>query len=293
MNRFSVAWRKARLVAHVLHGAWTAATRFSRTDDDGRRALTRQWSLRFLALAGVQLVVHHDERRVDAGAMVVGNHVSWIDIYVINAWRPTPFVSKAEVRDWPVIGWLAAKLDTAFVQRDKRSDAKRIMHELVQRLQGGRSICVFPEGTTSDGVEVLPFHANLFQAAVSAGAPVQPICLMYEDAHGCQSTAPAYVGDITLGQSLDALLRHGPLTVHLYVGAALEAASQRRVVAHDAQRVVSDALSELQQRVKPPLTRPVLAQAPTYAKRQGDARSCDPALPTAPTLDEELDRASP
>ncbi|MCG1040034.1 MULTISPECIES: lysophospholipid acyltransferase family protein [Burkholderiaceae] len=289
MNRFSVAWRKARLVVHVLQGAWTVATRFSRTDDDGRRALTRQWSLRFLALAGVRLVVHHDERRIDAGTMVVGNHVSWIDIYVINAWRPTPFVSKAEVRNWPVIGWLAAKLDTAFVRRDKRSDAKRIMHELAQRLQGGRSICVFPEGTTSDGVEVLPFHANLFQAAVSAGAPVQPIGLMYEDAHGCQSTAPAYVGDITLGQSLDALLRDGPLTVHLYVGAALKA-TERRTAAHDAQHVVGEALREMQRHVQPPLTRQVLSDAPTYMKRSVSARLLMSQADAADAMKDAWDR---
>lgn len=292
MNRLSFAWRKARLVAHVLHGAWTVATRFSRTDDDGRRALTRQWSLRFLALAGVRLVVHHDERRVDAGTMVVGNHVSWLDIYVINAWRPTPFVSKAEVRAWPVVGWLAAKLDTAFVQRDKRSDAKRIMHELAQRLQSGRPICVFPEGTTSDGVEVLPFHANLFQAAVSAGAPVQPICLMYEDAHGCQSTAPAYVGDITLGQSLGALLRNRPLTVHLYVGEVLDAVTERRTLARDAQRAVSGALRQMQQHVKPPLTRPILPDALTYAKRLIDTRFSAPQTDAAGALNGARDSAA-
>lgn len=290
MNRFCIAWRKARLVAHVLRGAWTVATRFSRADDQGRRELTRQWSLRFLALAGVRLIVHRDERRIDAGAMVVSNHISWIDIYVINAWRPTPFVSKAEVRHWPVIGWLAAKLDTAFVQRDKRSDAKRIMHELVQRLKRGRLICVFPEGTTSDGVELLPFHANLFQAAVSADAPVQPICLMYEDAHGRQSTAPAYIGDITLGQSLDALLRNGPLTVHLYVGAPL-AATERRSAARDAQHAVGEALRDMQQRVKPPLTRPALSGVPAYAKRPVDARLPAPQADTASALNDARDHA--
>ena len=267
VNRFSVAWRKVRLVAHVLHGAWIVATRFGCADDARRRELTRQWSLRFLHHAGMRLVVHHDEHRIDHGAMVVGNHISWIDIYVINAWRPTPFVSKAEVRDWPVIGWLAAKLDTAFVQREKRSDAKRIMHELAERLKQGRLICVFPEGTTSDGVELLPFHANMFQAAVSAGVPVQPICLMYEDAQGRQSTAPAYVGDITLGQSLDALLRHGPLTVHVYVGAPLPAGTDRRALARQAQNAVASALAALQANVQPAPVRPLLTEAPVYAKR--------------------------
>ena len=70
-----------------------------------------------LRLAGMRLVVHNDDVRLDRGVLVVGNHVSWIDIYVINAWRPTPFVSKAEVRGWPIVGWLAHQLGTVFVHR--------------------------------------------------------------------------------------------------------------------------------------------------------------------------------
>ena len=139
--------------------------------------MNRAWSLKMLRLAGMRLVVHNDEARLDSGVLVVGNHISWIDIYVINAWRPTPFVSKAEIRNWPVVGWLAQQLGTVFIQREKRSDAKRIMHELANRLMAGEMMCVFPEGTTSNGEKLLPFHANMFQAAVSASCPVQPVCL--------------------------------------------------------------------------------------------------------------------
>jgi 1-acyl-sn-glycerol-3-phosphate acyltransferase len=168
--------------------------------------------------------------------------VSWIDIYVINAWRPTPFVSKAEIRQWPLIGWFAEKLDTVFVEREKRSDAKRIMQELAARLERGELMCVFPEGTTSDGLALKPFHSNMFQAAVSAARPVQPICLMYEDAQGRQTTAPAYIDDLSLKQSLDALLKGGPITAHVYVGAALEPGMDRRQLAARAQQAVGAAL---------------------------------------------------
>jgi 1-acyl-sn-glycerol-3-phosphate acyltransferase len=190
----------------------------------------------------MRLVVHNDEARLDAGVLVVGNHISWIDIYVINAWRPTPFVSKAEIRNWPVIGWLAQQLGTVFIQREKRSDAKRIMHELANRLMAGEMMCVFPEGTTTNGQQLLPFHANLFQAAVSASCPVQPVCLMYEDASGRQSTAPAYIDDMTLGDSLDMLLRGAPLTAHLYVCDALAPGANRRLLASEAQAAVQAAL---------------------------------------------------
>ena len=97
------ALRKLRLVLHLLHGMWTVATRFPRASDALKLELNRAWSLKMLRLAGLLLVVHNDEARLDRGVLVVGNHVSWIDIYVINAWRPTPFVSKAEIRRWPVV----------------------------------------------------------------------------------------------------------------------------------------------------------------------------------------------
>ena len=240
-----LAFRKARLVAHLLVGMFVVATRFPRASAAERLELNRAWSLKMLRLAGLRLVVHNDDARLDHGALVVANHVSWIDIYVINAWRPTPFVSKAEIRQWPVVGWLAQQLGTVFIQREKRSDAKRIMHELADRLSSGELMCVFPEGTTSDGLGLLPFHANMFQAAVLASAPVQPLCLMYEDAQGRQSTAPAYIDDLTLADSLNALLREGPLTAHVYVGVPLAAGEDRRVLAGQAEAAVRGALEAM------------------------------------------------
>jgi 1-acyl-sn-glycerol-3-phosphate acyltransferase len=233
------------LLTHLMSGALTVALRFPRASADERRQLNRAWSLKMLRLCGLKLVVHNDGARLDAGALVVSNHVSWIDIYVINAWRPTPFVSKAEVRQWPLIGWFAEKLDTVFIEREKRSDAKRIMHELAARLERGELMCVFPEGTTSDGLALKPFHSNMFQAAVSAGVPVQPICLMYEDAQGRQTTAPAYIDDVSLKQSLDAMLSGGPITAHVYVGDAIAPGLDRRQLAARAQESVGAALEAM------------------------------------------------
>jgi len=242
-----LAFRKARIFAHLLHGMWTVATRFPNATPQVRMELNRAWSVEMLRRCGMKLVVHNDQARLDSGALVVGNHVSWIDIYVVNAWRPTPFVSKAEVRSWPVVGWLAQQLDTIFLQREKRSDAKRIMHELAQRLVRGELMCVFPEGTTSLGRDLLPFHSNLFQAAVSAACPVQPICLMYEDANGRQSEAPAYIDDLTLPFTLNAMLRDTPLTAHLYVCDAIAPGADRRVLARQAQAAVEAALRRMQE----------------------------------------------
>ncbi|KVW23800.1 glycerol acyltransferase [Burkholderia ubonensis] len=240
------ALRKLRLVFHLLRGMAIVALRFPRLAPAQRVEMTRRWSVKLLRICGMRLVVHNDGARLDSSALVVGNHISWLDIYAINAWRPTPFVSKAEVRQWPVVGWLAAQLDTVFLQREKRTEAMRIMHEMADRLRNGGLMCVFPEGTTSDGQGLLPFHANLFQAAVSAGCAVQPVCLMYEDAQGRQSVAPAYIGELSLGKSLDMVLGGGPLVAHLYVCDPIEPGGDRRATSAAARDAIAAALETLQ-----------------------------------------------
>ncbi|CAN0618872.1 1-acyl-sn-glycerol-3-phosphate acyltransferase [Burkholderia multivorans] len=276
-------FRKLRLVIHLLHGMAVVALRFPRATPAQRAAMTRHWSQKLLRLGGMRLVVHNDGARLDARALVVGNHVSWADIYAINAWRPTPFVSKAEVRQWPVVGWLAAQIDTVFLQREKRTEAMRIMHEMADRLRGGGLMCVFPEGTTSDGLGLLPFHANLFQAAVSAGCAVQPICLMYEDAQGRQSLAPAYVGELSLGNSLERVLSAGSTVVHLYVCDPIEPGGDRRAMSAAAQASIQAALSEMQASVGRPaadalaaLARDAYPETVVEIGAPGDAHADEP-----------------
>ena len=276
-----LAFAKLRLVLHLLHGVWIIAVRFPRLTEAAKLEVNRAWSIKMLRLAGMRLVVHHDERRIDHGALVVGNHISWLDIYVVNAWRPTPFVSKAEVRHWPVVGWLAHRLGTIFIHREKRRDAHRTMHEIVERVSSGGLVCLFPEGTTSDGTSLLPFHANLFQAAVSAQCPVQPICLLYEDRDGRQSTTPAYIDEMSLGQSLDAVLRGGPFTAHLYVGEPIEPMSDRRALSAKAREAVGAGLGALQSGVKASV-----ASAPALAPTPAQSLSSDSGdeLPPSPAV---------
>ena len=237
--------RKLKLLLHLLRGLLTVTRRFPGARHELRQALIQAWSMRLLQLCGVTLVVHQRELTREQGVLVVSNHVSWLDIFVIDAWRPTPFVSKAEVRAWPIVGWLASQIGTVFIQRDKRSDARRIVEQLAATLAAGEPICVFPEGTTSDGRALLPFHANLFQAAVASGVAVQPICLLYADAEGRQTTAAAYWGDMSMAQSLQAIL-DGPLTAHLVVGAPIESAIDRRTMKQAAQESIGWALRSMQ-----------------------------------------------
>ena len=112
-------------------------------------------------------------------------------------------MSKDEIARWPVVSTLANAADTLYITRESRRDAMRVVHQMAQCLRDGDVLAIFPEGTTGDGSTLLPFHANLLQAAISANAPVQPVALQFADATtGCISFAPCYVGDDTLWQSL-------------------------------------------------------------------------------------------
>lgn len=146
---------------------------------------------------------------------MVANHISWIDIFVINAAAPAAFVAKEEVRRWPVIGWLAWKNDTVFLRRGSRGHARLINEEIAGILGDGKLVAVFPEGTTSDGRCLLHFHAALLQPALAAGRPVLPAAISYWELNGERSLAPRYDGDISLGECTAAILRRPRLIARL------------------------------------------------------------------------------
>lgn len=204
MNHGRAAWRLVGLVGHLLRGLWTLYRHFPHLDAAGREAAVQAWSVRALQWLGVDRLVS-GLPPATGPVLVVANHVSWLDILVINASRPCRFVAKADVRHWPLIGRLVAASGTLFIERERRRDAMRVVHHLAEHLQAGEVLAVFPEGTTGDGHSILPFHANLLQAALSAGAPIQPLGLSYRrampgvvDDAAPRHEGPVYTGDTTL-----------------------------------------------------------------------------------------------
>jgi 1-acyl-sn-glycerol-3-phosphate acyltransferase len=193
-------WRVLRGVVHVLAGAWVCALVFPFLKAPQRLQRVGRWCARMLELLGVQL--HASGTPRPGATLLVANHVSWLDILAINAVAPARFVSKADVRAWPLLGWLVACGGTLFIERERKRDALRVVHQVAQALEAGDRVAVFPEGTTSDGHGLLPFHANLLQAAIATETPVQPIALRFSDASQPVSAAAAYVGDTSLLQSL-------------------------------------------------------------------------------------------
>jgi len=198
-----------------------------------------QWSRDMLQALGVTL---HAQGEVPTRGpvLIVCNHVTWLDILVLHACAHARFVSKSEVHHWPLIGPMAAAAGTLFIERASRRDAMRVVHQMVAALQAGDVLAVFPEGTTSDGLQLLPFHANLIQAALSAGAPVLPAALRYVDGHSGQtSQAVSFVGDESLVASLWRTACASGLQVRLAWGnSELDAGRDRRTWAKNLQQKV-------------------------------------------------------
>ena len=194
----------ARLLSgllHILHGCWTIQRHFPRWTEAERARAIEDWAQGLLSRWGVQVQVRGSP--VAAGpVLLVANHISWLDIVVMHAARHCRFVSKADVKHWPLVGMMATAAGTLFIERESRRDAMRVVHHMAEALQRGEVLAVFPEGTTSDGRQLLPFHANLIQAAIAAPAPVQPVALRFVDAQGQPSLAPCYIGDDTLVGSI-------------------------------------------------------------------------------------------
>ncbi|GAA5172642.1 lysophospholipid acyltransferase family protein [Viridibacterium curvum] len=202
-------WRISLLLLHVGYGLLALRCYFPYARAENLWRYRRHWSRLLLRILKVELPAI--EPRLDTTSLVVCNHISWLDIFVISACIPAHFVCKIEIRRWPVIGWLVAAAGTVFIDRSSRAGAARTMQALSASLKQGESVVFFPEGTTTDGSVLLPFNAALFEAASLTGAPVSPLSLRYLDHTGQMSLAPAYVGDVNFFQCVVAIAR-APLT---------------------------------------------------------------------------------
>lgn len=237
--KIRLAWRLARVVVHLLEGLATSALVFPLASNGLRERLTRAWSRRLLRLCRIE-VEQAAGAPVLEHALIVANHVSWLDIFVINALHPCRFVAKAEIRAWPVLGWLAAAAGTVFIARGNRRELRHIFKGLVEVLEQGQRVAFFPEGTTSRQGQVLPFHANLFEAAIDAKVAVQPYALAYLNEAGEFHPSIDYVDDTTFVDSLLTVLEGPPVRARLVCLPPLPSiGAHRRELAQAAQDAVT------------------------------------------------------
>lgn len=239
MRALRAVWKILRGLWHLLMGLWTIRARFPQLSQEQREMRVQAWALQLLALWGIHLKVVGQPVR-GGPALIVSNHISWLDILVIHAARYCRFVSKSDIRGWPIIGALATGAGTLYIQRASRKDALRMVQDMALAMQEGDVVAVFPEGTTSDGRELLPFHANLIQSAIAAQVPVQPMSLKFVDARsGALTLAPCYIGDDTLVGSIWRTLTAGPITAVVHFGEPQHAQGRdRRRWAQDLRETV-------------------------------------------------------
>ncbi len=198
MKPVRVSLKVCRTVLHLLRGGWIIWRHFPALPAAQRERHVHVWAGQMLQIFGIRLV-RQGQDLAPGPVLLVANHISWLDILVMHASGYCRFISKADVKRWPLIGMLADGAGTLFIERESRRDAHRVVHHMVERLQAGDVLAVFPEGTTGDGHTLKPFHANLIQAAISAQVPVQPVALRFVDARSGEiSMAPRFIGDDTL-----------------------------------------------------------------------------------------------
>lgn len=241
MNQLKAVFKLLLALLHILTGFITVLLVFPRLSAEQRQMRVQVWSRGMLRRIGIELVVKGlpDMR---GPLMLVANHISWLDITSLHAARFCRFVSKADIAQWPFIGKLASGIGTLFLERSSRRDAMRVVHHMAASLQAGDVLAVFPEGTTSDGRSLLPFHANLIEAAIVANVPVQPVALQFIDrTTGQPSFAPCYINDDTLvGSVWRTLVTPGIAVVITFGEIQLAEGRNRRVWAQALQQAVAD-----------------------------------------------------
>lgn len=209
------------VLALLFAGLATVMLAFPLSRESFRRGAIRLWSRALCACCGLRFAEFPGPGArplslTPPGRLVVANHISWLDVFAIDARCPMSFVAKAEIARWPLIGTLVARTGTLFIERGRRRAVHRMIEHIDMALRAGARVAVFPEGTTGDGSGLLPFHANLVQAALVAQAPVVPVGLRYLDRGGARSRAVEYVGETTFVASLWRILGAPPVRCELH-----------------------------------------------------------------------------
>lgn len=234
-----------RLALHLCVGLIKCGLLFPFLDHAGKERRIQRWSAQLIAICGVTLRLHNLAQSEPASpALIICNHISWLDIFVINSVHACRFVAKSDIRDWPLIGWLCDKSGTIFIARGKQRDVRRIYAGLVRSIHDGERVAFFPEGTTAPQGTVLPFHANLFEAAIEAKVPVQAYAIRYRDAAGNNHPAADFIGEMSFMQSVLMIMRHPAMHAELIrLPAISSAGAHRRELASTMHTAIAKALN--------------------------------------------------
>jgi len=236
-------WRWIQVWCHVVSGLMTLFFCFPFLGQERKNKHIRAWSTRLLNIFGIQLKVIDQAVLPATSFLLAANHISWMDIHAINAFKPIRFVAKSDVESWPVFGWMAKQLGTVFIRRDNARHGKQVANQVAGVLRN-ESVCIFPEGTSTIGESVLPFKPNLFESAVIAEVPVFALAISYKSTvAGERTEAAAFVGEMGLLESMSNILCSPGLTVQLtflpLASASPETYKDRKWLALNSQELIS------------------------------------------------------
>ena len=239
------SYRFLRACLHVLAGVGTTMFVFPFVSEARKRSLVKRWSGRLLRILNVSAHVNGELEAERGNVLLVANHISWLDIFVLNAHLPVRFVGKAELARWPVVSRMIRGAGTVFIERERRRDTHRVTRDMIEVLANGDVVAIFPEGTTTHGHEVLPFKSSLLQPIIDTDGHVQPVAIRYRTPDGEIAMAPTYVGDTSFASSFFAVCAEPVLRVELTVRPLLPAAARhRRALARAAEESIRTALAE-------------------------------------------------
>jgi len=174
--------------------------------------------------------------------LIVANHISWMDIIVIQSIKPSIFVAKSDVASWPLFGWVAQMTGTIFIKREKVSDIKKALKKMKRRLIK-RSVCIFPEGTSTNGRYLLPFKSNLFQSSIDTNKSILPLFLRYKQ-KGMYSDKVAFIGDMSLVDSIMKIKKEIDISVEVEVLQPIRPRGNRKELAVYVQEILHKNLSQ-------------------------------------------------
>lgn len=236
--------RIARLAGHLIEGLAIAWLRYPSMSVAQQRSTMRKWSAKLLSILSVAIPTEDKHHKLPERCVIVSNHVSWIDIFVLTANYPAVFVAKSEIRRWPLIGGLCERAGTLFIERGRSSSARRTNSTIAQSIKDGTLVGIYPEGTTTDGRSLAHFHAALFQPAIDSSAVIQPIMLRYTDKTGIYCAAPNFVGETSFFQSLWRITAAQHIVADLqFLTPLASTGHERRALANAAHAAIAGALA--------------------------------------------------
>jgi 1-acyl-sn-glycerol-3-phosphate acyltransferase len=230
------------MLCHAAVAAFLLRFAYPRISFDRRRALLRWWSAKMLRILNVSTsVTGAVPPPGERGSMIAANHISWLDIFLISSVRPTRFIAKSEIRDWPLAGWIADKAGTLFIRRDQWRDTARMNATVRAALEQGDCVGLFPEGITTEGDRLLKFHSSLFEPAVANQAHVHPVAIRYEHPDGTLCREMSFIGERSFMESVALIIGQQSVVARVKVAAPVETggATRREVMLSAETRIAS------------------------------------------------------